>query len=248
MSAFAHNFRTPEVHQASLSLEREMADHLTGEISYTFVRGQNLIRAVDANLPPPGECAPIRCTTRTGTNLLGYYNEASFSTWQMTQSLTCPFPPCINPLARPIPQLGAIDVFQSAASSFYHGMTIALNRRTHSGLYFRLAYTYAHAEDDGQDALVAGQPATVQNSYAPNSEKGNSVTDQRHRLVAAWAADLRPFARDQPLLEHAVQQLEAFQRHYHRQRPPAWMPASSAMPTRTATAPTTAFPAWAATP
>ena len=53
ISAFSHNFRTPEVHQASLSLEREMAEHLTGEISYTFVRGQNLIRAIDANLPPP---------------------------------------------------------------------------------------------------------------------------------------------------------------------------------------------------
>ena len=35
------------------------------------------------------------------------------------------------------------------------------------GLYFRLGYTYAHAIDDGQDALVAGRPATVQNSYSP---------------------------------------------------------------------------------
>ena len=40
----------------------------------------------------------------------------------------------------------------------------------------------------------------MQNSYAPNAEKGNSVTDQRHRLVVAWTADPRPFARDQALL------------------------------------------------
>src|SRR5262249_48471657 len=53
VSAFAHNFRTPEVHQANLTLEREMAGHFIGEVSYTFVRGQNLIRAVDANLPAP---------------------------------------------------------------------------------------------------------------------------------------------------------------------------------------------------
>jgi len=199
ISAFDHNFRTPEVHQASLSLEREVANHLTGEISYTFVHGQNLIRAIDGNLPPPVNVQyPV--FDSSGTNLLGYYNEASFSTFQMTRSLTCPFPPCINPLARPIPQLGSIDVFQSAASSFYNGMTIGINRRTHNGLYFRLAYTYAHAEDDGQDALVAGQPSAVQNSYAPNSEKGASVTDQRHRLVAAWSANFRPFGRDQPLL------------------------------------------------
>ena len=51
-----------------------------------------------------------------------------------------------------------------------------------------------------QDVLVAGQPSTVQNAYAPNSEKGDSVTDQRHRLVAAWVADMRPFGCDQPVL------------------------------------------------
>jgi hypothetical protein len=54
------------------------------------------------------------------------------------------------------------------------------------GIYFRLGYTYAHAMDNGQDALVAGRPATVQNSYAPNSERGNSVTDQRNRFVFSW--------------------------------------------------------------
>jgi hypothetical protein len=59
------------------------------------------------------------------------------------------------------------------------------------GLYFRLGYTYAHAIDDGQDALVAGRPATVQNSYAPSSERGNSVTDQRSRFVFSWIYEPR---------------------------------------------------------
>ncbi len=59
------------------------------------------------------------------------------------------------------------------------------------GLYFRMAYTYAHAIDDGQDALVAGRPTTVQNSYSPSSERGNSVTDQRQRLVFSWIYEPR---------------------------------------------------------
>jgi carboxypeptidase family protein/TonB-dependent receptor-like protein len=194
VSAFSPSFSTPRVQQASLSLEREFADRLAGGISYMYVHGVDLIRARDVNLPPPTQLTyPVY--DDSGTNLLGYYNVDSFSTWQFSRSLTCPYTPCINPLARPIPQLGAINEFDSAASSVYHGITVSVRRRMTSGLYFRLAYTFAHALDDGQDALVAGKPATVQNSYSANSERGPSVTDQRHRLAFSWVVDPRPFDR-----------------------------------------------------
>src|SRR5262249_48927631 len=155
---------------------------------------------IDANLPPPVNVEyPVYDST--GTNFLGtYYNVQSFSTWQMTPSFTCPFPPCINPLARPISQLGAIDVFQSAASSVYNCGTLSLRRQMTSGVYFRVAYTYAHAIDDGQDALVAGRPALVQNSYNANAERGNSVTDQRYRFVVSWIVEPKPFHREQEFL------------------------------------------------
>jgi hypothetical protein len=54
--------------------------------------------------------------------------------------------------------------------------------------------------DDGQDALVAGQPATVQNSYVPSAERGPSVTDQRQRFVVAFSAEPRFFHRGHELL------------------------------------------------
>jgi outer membrane receptor protein involved in Fe transport len=185
ISAFSHNFRTPEVHQISASVEHEVADRVIVEISYSLVHGQNLIRARDVNLPPPTNVQyPI--FDSSGVNLLGYGAVESFSTWQFSSSLTCPFPPCINPLARPIPQLGSIDVYESEASSDYNGASIDIHRQMTDGLYFRLGYTYAHAVDDGQDALVAGRPSTVQNSYAPTSERGPSVTDQRNRFVFSW--------------------------------------------------------------
>ncbi|HZR57708.1 MAG TPA: TonB-dependent receptor [Terriglobales bacterium] len=201
ISSFSPNFRTPEVHQASLTMEREVANRLAVGISYTFVHGQNLVRARDVNLPPPTNVTyPVY--DASGLNLLGYYNVDSFSTWQFTQTLSCPFTPCINPLARPIPQLGAIDVFESEASSVYHGGTLSIHRRMTGGLYFRLAYTYAHAMDDGQDALVAGRPALVQNSFAPHAEFGPSVTDQRQRFAFSWIADPKLFGRNQPILSH----------------------------------------------
>jgi hypothetical protein len=77
-----------------------------------------------------------------------------------------------------------------------------INRRVARGSYARLSYTYARAIDDGQDALVAGQPATVENSYNPRTERGPSVTDQRPRLVAAISAEPHPFHRGQELLGH----------------------------------------------
>ena len=202
VSAFAPNFVTPRVQQASLTLEREVADHTTIAVSYLYVHGEHLIRALDVNLPPPVALTyPIFDSTGSIFQN-GFYTVDSFATWQFTQSLTCPFPPCINPLGRPIAQLGAIDEFQSAASSVYNGATLSINRRMARGTYLRLSYTYAHAIDDGQDALVAGEPATVQNSYQPNAERGPSVTDQRQRFVAAFSLEPRPFHRGHDLLGH----------------------------------------------
>jgi len=200
VSAFASNFKTPHVEQASLTMEREMADRLAVGVSYTYVHGEDLIRARDVNLPPPVYVSyPVYDST--GTNFLNeFYSEASFATIQNTYSFTCPYPPCINPIARPIPQLGSVDVFESAASSVYNGATLSIHRKMTNGVYFRLAYTFAHAVDDGQDALVAGVPSTVQNSYAPNAEKGNSVTDQRNRFVMSWITEPKPFGREDPLL------------------------------------------------
>ena len=204
VSAFAVNFVTPRVQQASLTLEREVAGKTTVAASYLYVHGERLIRALNVNLPPPVALNyPI--FDSTGSIFQGgYYTVDSFATWQYTSSLTCPFPPCINPLGRPIAQLGSIDEFQSAASSVYNGATLSINRRMSHGTYLRLSYTYAHAIDDGQDALVAGSPATVQNSYNPNGERGPSVTDQRQRFVAAFSVEPRPFHREHELLGHVL--------------------------------------------
>ena len=118
----------------------------------------------------------------------------------MTQSISCPYPPCINDVVRPMPQLGASDQFESAASSVYPGMTVSLHKRMSRGVYFRVAYTWAHSLDDGQDALVAGQPVTVQNSYSTKTERRPSVTDQRRRLSVSWITEPRPFDPGQGLL------------------------------------------------
>ena len=174
ISAFAPNFVTPRVQQSSLTMEKEVASRTTISLSLLNVRGEHLIRALDVNLPHPVALSyPIFDSTGSIFDG-GYYTVDSCATWQFTRTLECRWPPCINPLGRPIAELGAINEFQSAASSNYNGATLSTNRRIARGTYFRLGYTYARAMDDGQDALVAGQPATVQNSYVPSAERGAS--------------------------------------------------------------------------
>jgi hypothetical protein len=198
ISAFSHNFRTPKVEQGSLNIEREIAHRMAAGISYLYVHGDGLIRSRDVNLPPP-QSVTYPVYDEAGNFLNTYYDVNSFSTWQMVSSLSCPFPPCINPLARPIPQLGAINTFESSASSVYHGMTFSLKRRMTNGVYFRLGYTFARAIDNGQDALLTAS-SSIQNSYSPNAERGPSVTDQRNRFVFSWIAEPRPFARGHDFL------------------------------------------------
>lgn len=200
VSAFAPNYVTPKVKQGSVSMEREIVDRFAAGISYLYVHGDNLIRGRDVNLPEPTEYSyPIYDSS--GMNFTNsYYTVQSFGTWQTEKTMTCPYPPCVNDVARPVSELSAINQFDSAATSIYHGMTASIRRRMTNGFYFRLAYTWAHAIDDGQDALVAGRPVTVQNSYATRSERGPSVTDQRHRLSVSWIAEPRPFGRGQEVL------------------------------------------------
>ena len=201
ISAFAPNFQTPFVQQASLSAERAVFRETSLTVAYLYVHGEHLIRARDVNLPPPVlERYPIFDDT-TGAFTGGYGSVASFGTWQMTPSFTCPFPPCINDPARPVPAVGAINEFESNASSVYNGLSISLQHRTRRGLYLRVGYTWAQARDDGQDALVASRPATVQNTYNVVAERALSVTDQRQRFVASWSWEPRPFDRAHPFLQ-----------------------------------------------
>jgi hypothetical protein len=200
MSAFGHEFQMPYVDQGSLSLERDIGGGFAVAGTYLYVHGQHLIRARDANLPDPVmEEYPVY--SADGSTFTGqYYQLASFGSWQNTRSFQCSYPPCLNDVERPVPELDSVNVFESAAESIYHGFTFSVRRKMRNGFYFRLGYTYAKAIDNGQDALVAGRPATVQNAALPDAERGLSTTDQRQRLAVSWVYEPKLFHRDRPVL------------------------------------------------
>ncbi len=191
VSAFAPNFQTPYTDQASFTVEQELGRKITLSASYLYVHGEHLPRSLDANLPAP-TIADYPVYNDDGSVFSGNYVQvASFATWQTQKTVECPYPPCINDVQRPIPQLGTINSFQSEASSVYNGLAVSLKRQVSRGLFLRIGYTFAKAIDDGPDALVVGRPGNVQDAYAVNLERGLSVTDQRHRLVVAGIVQSR---------------------------------------------------------
>jgi hypothetical protein len=202
ISAFAPNFQTPYTEQANLTVQHQFGNSIVASVSYAYVHGIHEIRSLDVNLPKP-TVVDYPVYNDNGSVFLGMYAVDSFTTWQTTPSVTCPYPPCINALQRPDPQLGAINSFQSESSSIYNGMTISVKRLLSHGMYFQIGYTLAKAMDDGPDALVVGRSGNVQNSYATSLEWGPSVNDQRHRFVAAWVAEPK-FHFDQGTLNTLV--------------------------------------------
>ncbi|HKD86689.1 MAG TPA: TonB-dependent receptor [Terriglobales bacterium] len=188
ISAFAPNFQTPYTEQANLTVQHELGRNIVATVSYAYVHGLHEIRSLDVNLPKP-IITDYPVYNDTGSVFLGTYSVASFSTWQTTPSITCPYPPCLNPVQRPNPRLGAINSYQSESSSVYSGITFSLKRQMSHGMYFQVGYTLAKARDNGPDALVVGRSGNVQNAYATSLEWGPSVNDERNRFVAAWVAE-----------------------------------------------------------
>ncbi len=188
ISAFAPDFQTPHTEMATLGVQREFGRRIVVSASYEYVRGVNEIRSLDLNLPNP-TITDYPIYNDAGSVFLGMAQVQSFSTWQTTPSLTCPYPPCINPLQRPDPRLGTINSFESESSSTYNGVTFAVKRLLNHGMYFMVGYTLSKAMDNGPDALVLGRPGNVQNTYNTAAEWGPSTTDQRNRFVAAWVAE-----------------------------------------------------------
>jgi hypothetical protein len=184
VSAFAADFQTPYTEQASATVEYGLTPKLNLTASYLYVHGEHLIRSLDANLPKPTVTDyPVYDDQSTFTGQ--YYPVESFATWQTTRTVDCPYPPCLNDVQRPDPRLGTINSFESAASSVYSGLTVMLKGQISKQLFIRAGYTFGKAIDDGTDSLVVGRPGNVQNAYATQLERGLSVTDQRHRLVAS---------------------------------------------------------------
>jgi hypothetical protein len=81
----------------------------------------------------------------------------------------------------PVP-FNSVDAQLSDASSWYHALTVNLQKRFSHGFELLSSYTWSHSIDNGTDLQSTLEP---QDSRFANLEKANSVNDQRHRWVTS---------------------------------------------------------------
>jgi len=81
----------------------------------------------------------------------------------------------------PVP-FNTVDAQLSDASSWYHAMTVNLQKRFSSGFELLSSYTWSHSIDNGTDLQSTLEP---QDSRFPYLERSNSDNDQRHRWVTS---------------------------------------------------------------
>jgi hypothetical protein len=91
---------------------------------------------------------------------------------------------------RPFPGYGDIANIQTAASSSYNALQVAV-RRSAGGLELNFAYTYSHSIDDSSDRY----DGSFTDAYNPAANRASSNFDQRHVLNFGYVWDLPLFRK-----------------------------------------------------
>jgi hypothetical protein len=94
---------------------------------------------------------------------------------------------------RPYKGYATIRVTNNEASSTYHSLQMAVNRRWSKGLSYGLAYTWGKSTDD-----ASGSRTILPNAYDASTFWGPSDFDRRHVMVINFIYDL-PFFRNNDL-------------------------------------------------
>ncbi len=162
---FADDFQLPQIHQADLIFERQIARNTVVSAAYLFSFGNSLPTFIDTNLPPP--------TGVVSVPIVG--GEFGGQTYQ-TPIFTGP---------RPNANFGAVTEIRSNIWSKYHALVLQANRRLTGGLQFQTSYTLSRAEDNGQTSATFTQTNTPFNVFDQAGEKALSAFDRRHKFVAS---------------------------------------------------------------
>jgi hypothetical protein len=172
------NFENPEVHQADLIFERQIAKNTVVSASYIFTAAKKLPVFIDLNLPPP-------TGTKTYTISGGPEDGRTFTLPYFLSYGTT------STTTRPITNFASIINMESVSKSRYDALVLQIQRRMTNGLSVQANYTRSRTTDYGQQfGTFASSFMNVSNPFDLSYDKSYSRNHIPHKLVAS--AVLRP--------------------------------------------------------
>jgi hypothetical protein len=132
----------------------------------------------------------------TGSTVLevGYFGSRGHRL-QRFLTLNQPVPGLSDPILdrAPAPELGNWQVLSSVGYSNYNSLAAKVSRRLSNGLTGLVSYTLSKSTDNGSGIRTVGNdPLKPQKGDCSECERGRSVFDVRHRLVASFLYEM-PF-------------------------------------------------------
>jgi hypothetical protein len=171
LQLFSSSYRQPFVQHASTGFEIQLGKDIALSSSYLLSKGTRLQRVRDANLGTPTTTEHIAIANTT--TVLSY------------QEFTLP---------RPIADFDRTLLFESSASSIYHGLMVQVKKRFSQNLQFLGSYTLGKVIDDNPNVYALGiGPANanlVADPSRPVTDRGPGSNDQRERLVLSGVWEL----------------------------------------------------------
>jgi hypothetical protein len=162
----AKEAKNPYASQYSAAVERSLGFETSLTVGYVGSTGIGLWVANDMNLT-----TDVKSATYTINNA-GGQKAGEYTTDVWTTRSETPYAHLYN--------------IKSTGKSSYHALSAQLRRPLAQGLSFGAAYTWSHAIDDTGGAPAAGGLPMNSRNGDPSADRGNSATDQRHRLVIDW--------------------------------------------------------------
>ena len=185
------SYRNPTNYQASFGIQRDLGAGFSLDAGYLFVRGLHITRNRDVNLFKA--TGPVSALNPNGGPSFIRFPTAA----QAQAGLTSDFR---NPLRL------QDNVYETTANSFYHAMTLQMQKRFAKNFSLNAHYTLSKAIDEVTDF---NSDFSAQNPLNLRLDRSLSAFDQRHRFVASaviqsWWAN--PLAKDWTLAPIVVAQ------------------------------------------
>lgn len=155
----------------NLTIERDLGDGRALEVGYVGSKGSHLQRGYDLN-------QPIR--------------DLALATEAANGNLVFP---------RPIDGFNRINYTSFGSNSTYHALQVSLRRRSRSGLFYRVNYTFGKSIDDASaanDVAGTGVGGALDTGNL-RLDRGRSNFDQRHATTFAGRYEL-PFGNGRRFL------------------------------------------------